>query len=115
MFSKLTVLACILSLLPSLAGAQEIAALVAAQPAQSEQRSIEPSAPVNLMPTEGTLVRMAAASEQQGSAVTEEQRARKTHSGLTFSEFVDVHFGGYRWVYWAVAGAILIAIHANAD
>ena len=28
-------------------------------------------------------------------------------------DFWDVHFGGYRWAWWALAGAGLIAIHAN--
>ncbi len=28
-------------------------------------------------------------------------------------DFWDIHFGGYRWAWWALAGAGLIAIHAN--
>jgi hypothetical protein len=27
--------------------------------------------------------------------------------------FWEIHFGGYRWVWWALAGAGLIAIHAS--
>ena len=27
--------------------------------------------------------------------------------------FWQIHFGGYRWAWWALAGAGLIAIHAN--
>lgn len=34
---------------------------------------------------------------------------QKSHSWDTFW---DVHFGGYRWAWWALAGGVLIAIHA---
>lgn len=27
--------------------------------------------------------------------------------------FWEIHFGGYRWAWWALAGAGLIAIHSN--
>ena len=29
--------------------------------------------------------------------------------------FWEIHFGGYRWAWWALAGTALIAIHAGAD
>ena len=112
MFFKLTILACIVSLLPSLAGAQEVGVLLNAPPAQ--ERSVATPSPVNLMPTEDKQARIVvAANDLKGDPAAEQQRARKTHSGLTFGEFVEVHFGEYRWIYWAVAGAILVAIHAN--
>ena len=112
MFFRLIILACIVSLFPSMVGAQEVGVLLNSQPA--ERRAVGPPSPVNLMPTEEAQTRvLLAANDLQGNPAAEEQRARKTHSGLTFSEFVDVHFGEYRWIYWAVAGAILVAIHAN--
>jgi hypothetical protein len=51
----------------------------------------------------------AMAGERQ--AVKEEQQTRK-HS---WDNFLEVHFGGYRWLWWAGAGAALIAIHVAAD
>jgi hypothetical protein len=29
--------------------------------------------------------------------------------------FWEIHFGGYRWAWWALAGTALIAIHAGAE
>ena len=39
-----------------------------------------------------------------------EVKASKSHS---WDNFWDVHFGGYRWAWWALAGGALIAIHAG--
>lgn len=112
MFFRLIILACIVSLFPSMVGAQEVGVLLNSQPA--EQLAVGTPAPVNLMPTGETQARvMVAANDLQGDPAAEAPRARKTHSGLTFSEFVEVHFGEYRWIYWAIAGAALVAIHAN--
>ena len=38
----------------------------------------------------------------------------KTQKGHSWDNFWEVHFGGYRWVWWALAGGALIAIHAAA-
>ena len=43
--------------------------------------------------------------------VKDEAKTQKSHSWDTFW---DVHFGGYRWVWWALAGGALVAIHAAA-
>lgn len=110
MFIKVIVVACLISMLPSLAAAGELGALTAAQPAP--QSAVASPLEVNLMPSQATESRMLVAANDL-QAPPAEERPRKTHSGLTFSEFVDVHFGDYRWVYWAIAGGILIAIHAN--
>lgn len=32
-----------------------------------------------------------------------------------YGGFWEIHFGGYRWAWWALAGTALIAIHAGAD
>ena len=114
MFRKLIVLICLLSFFPAAAGAQDLALLNTAQPAQelttaqTQPTSMDLSAP---MPKDEAFV--VAANEYQSAPVTE-ARPRKTHTGLTFQEFVDVHFGGHRWVYWALAVAGIVAIHVVA-
>lgn len=52
-----------------------------------------------------------AAKAGERQTVTEERQARK-HS---WDNFLEVHFGGYRWLWWAGAAAGLIAIHVAAD
>lgn len=116
MFLRLIALACLVSLLPSLAGAGEIAAL--APPQHVQQAAAPPAgAPVNLMPSqEGQARLVVAANDLQGAPAGEERQAKKTHRGLTMQEFVDVHFGENRWIYWAIAGVALVALHvAVAD
>ena len=111
MFKKFTVLACLISLCPAAAGAQEVAVLLNSQPAQ--ERQAEPAKTLNLMPTEERALTLMAANEQ-GAQATREQRPAKTHHGLTWKEFCEVHFGEYRWVYWAGAVAAIVAIHVVA-
>jgi hypothetical protein len=43
--------------------------------------------------------------------VKEEEKTQKGHS---WDNFWEVHFGGYRWMWWVLAGGILIGIHAAA-
>lgn len=43
----------------------------------------------------------------------ENPAAEKVKQESCCGDFWDVHFGGYRWAWWALAGAGLIAIHAN--
>lgn len=114
MMRKLTIFVCLVSFCPAAAGAQELAAI-----AQNPSTPIEspanqqPAREVDLSIRVSTQVAtLVAANDQQGSQAAEAERPRKTHSGLTFGEFVDVHFGDYRWVWWAGAAAALVAIHA---
>jgi len=111
MFRKLTVFICLLSLSPA-AGAQDLALLVVSQPAQRSADSA-PAREINLSPPvdRGPAV-LVAANDLQGSSTAEEQRPARTHTGLTFKEFCEVHFGEYRWVYWVGAVAAIVAIHA---
>ena len=114
MFRKFIVLICLLSFFPAAAGAQELALLDKAQPALEMTSGQTQPAPINLsapMPKDEAFV--VAANDYQSTKMTEE-RPRKTHTGLTFQEFVDVHFGGYRWVWWAAAVAGIVAIHVVA-
>lgn len=112
MFRKITVFICLLSLSPAAAGAQDLAQLVASQPALRPADSA-PARKINLSPPidRGPAVLMAA-NDLQGGPTAEEQRPARTHRGLTFKEFSEVHFGEYRWVYWVAAVAAIVAIHA---
>jgi hypothetical protein len=116
MFKKLTVLVCLVSLAPAAAGAQDVALLTTTAPAAAEASAAgnQPAREVDLSPPlrlhqDGMVV--AENDSQQKQMTGEEERPRRTHEGLTFKEFVDIHFGGHRWIYWAVAAAALIGLH----
>ncbi|QWV95414.1 hypothetical protein KP004_09665 [Geomonas oryzisoli] len=110
MLKKIAILACLVSFAPAAAGAQDVALLVNQQPAaQSETQK-----GVNLMPREERATTLVAVNDVQGTAAAAEERPKKSHSGLTFKEFCDVHFGEYRWVYWVGAVAAIVAIHVVA-
>lgn len=109
MFKKLTMLICLISFFPAASGAQEAAILLRGQPAH--EQATEPGKTVNLMPTKDPSATLVAANDVQGGQPAQEQRPRKTHTGLTFKEFCDVHFGEGRWIYWAGAVAALVALH----
>jgi hypothetical protein len=115
MFKKLTILMCLISFCPAAVGAQELTALQATPPAvertvdQQNIREIDLS-----IPAARQAATVMAANDQQNSQMSASERPRKTHTGLTFQEFVDVHFGEYRWIYWAGAAVALVAIHVLA-
>ncbi len=109
MFKKLAILVCLVSFAPAAAGAQDVALLANAQPAQQSEA---PRA-LNLMPSQEPAVTLVAANDIQGQPA-QEQGARKTHAGLTWKEFCEVHFGEGRWIYWAGAVAAIVAIHVVA-
>jgi len=116
MFRKLTVLICLLSFTPVAAGAQELALIANAQPALERTAEQAPARELNLMPAQATSDRiMVASSHLSGDKMAaEEQRPRRSHDGMTFKEFAEVHFGEYRWIYWAAAVAGIVAIHVFA-
>lgn len=117
MFRNLTVLICLISFSPVAAGAQELAVLAAAtQPAVEQPakdgagRAVDLSLPVQKEAPPPLL----AANDRQAGEPADAPRPHKTHTGLTFREFVDVHFGEYRWIYWvgAVTGIVLLHVLA---
>jgi hypothetical protein len=115
MFRKLVILICLVSLCPAAAGAQDLAAIASQQPSSERAADREPAKEINLSPSvEKMTATILAANDMQGVQATEEQRPKKTHSGLTFKEFCEIHFGEYRWVYWVGAAAVLVAIHVVA-
>lgn len=109
MIKKLAILVCLVSFAPAAVGAQDVALIANAQPVQQSET---PRA-LNLMPSEERAVTMVAANDIQGQPA-QEQQARKTHTGLSWKEFCDVHFGEGRWIYWAGAVAAIVAIHVVA-
>jgi hypothetical protein len=113
MLRKLTIIACFLSFSPVAAGAQELAVLVNSQPAQQSPATLQPAREVDLSPPAARQATVVAANDLVGNT-SAEQRPRKTHTGLTFQEFCEVHFGEYRWIYWVGAAAIIIGIHVVA-
>jgi hypothetical protein len=120
MLRKLTVFICLLSFAPAAVNAQGIAA-IAATPVAVESAAVPASLPERTMdlslPTaRSTAVLMAAADTSQGiaSAPAPEQKKAEKDSSFHWENFAEVHLGDYRWVWWVVAAAALIAIHASA-
>ena len=115
MFRKLIVVICLISFAPAAVSAQVLTS-IAAPPAAvvpAAEMAAPPAGELNLsLPAERSAVLMAAADTSQGTAPEQKQEARKSHS---WDNFVDVHFGGYRWLWWAGAAVILGVIHAGAD
>ncbi len=119
MFRKLTIVICLISFAPAAVNAQGLAALAASPAAAGlTADSPAPSAPAtNLsLPAERTkAVLLAAADSSQSAAmVSAPEQKKESRSAHTWDNFVDVHFGDYRWVWWAAAAAVLIGIHVAA-
>ena len=118
MFRKLTIFVCLISFFPAAVGAQELAVLKQA-PLGIERPVAQQAAPeVDLsLPVSRQAATVLAANDVQHdtmAAAAPAERPRKTHTGLTFQEFCEVHFGEYRWIYWVGAAAAIIAIHVVA-
>lgn len=120
MFRKLIVVFCLISFAPAAVSAQGLVS-VAAPPAAvvpATEKAPQPGGELNLsLPAErSAAVLLAAAETSQAMAMEnapeQKRESRRSHS---WDNFLDVHFGGYRWIWWAGAAAILVAIHANAD
>jgi hypothetical protein len=119
MFRKLTIVICLISFAPAAVNAQGLAALAASPAAAGiTADSTAPSVPAtNLsLPAERTkAVLLAAADSSQSTAMANAPEQKKeSRSAHTWDNFVDVHFGDYRWVWWAAAAAVLIGIHVAA-
>src|SRR6266568_750016 len=115
MLRKLTVLICLISFCPAAAGAQEVALLVNSEQATEHPAGEGPTRELNLSPAmEKMSANVMAANDTQGMQMMEAPRPKRTHTGLTFKEFCEVHFGEYRWIYWVGAAAAIAAIHIVA-
>jgi hypothetical protein len=115
MFRKLVILVTLISFCPVAAGAQDVAILVKQQ-ASEQMAASEPVPQLNLRAAaekaEPNVT--VAANDMQEAPVADAPRPHKTHTGLTFKEFCDVHFGEYRWVYWVGAVGAIVLLHAFA-
>jgi len=119
MFRKLTIVICLISFAPAAVNAQSLAALaVSPSSVASAAENTVPSAQesnLTLPSSRSSAVLLAAAESSQRSAmVTAPEQKKESRSAHSWDNFVDVHFGDYRWVWWAGAAAILIGIHAVA-
>ena len=119
MFRKLIVVLCLVSFAPAAVSAQGVVSVAASSTvAVSAAEKAPPSGELNLsLPAGRSAALLLAATETSPamameSAPEQKRESRRSHS---WDNFLDVHFGGYRWVWWAGAAAILVAIHAGAD
>ena len=118
MFRKLTVIMCLISFIPAAVSAQGLTTAAPQLSAVGSEKSTLPVQDVNLsLPAERSeSVLMAAAETSQGTAMgSAPARKSESRSSHSWDNFVDVHFGDYRWVWWAAAAAILVGIHVAAD
>jgi len=119
MFRKLTIAFCLISFTPFAVGAQGLTTLDTPPAAVAAARDLPPSTGqdinLSLPAASSTTMLMAAADTSKSAAmVNTPDRKSESRSAHSWDNFVDVHFGDYRWVWWAGAAAILIGIHAAA-
>jgi len=115
MFKKLTILVCLISFCPAAVGAQDLAAIKQSPLAAESGTELQPARQIDLsLPPARQAATVLAANDAQGNQSPATERPRKTHTGLSFEEFCEIHFGEYRWVYWVGAAAVLVAIHVVA-
>ena len=119
MFRKLVVVLCIVSFAPAAASAQGLVptSSPAAVVAPATDKAPTPGGELNLsLPAERSAVLLMASAETSQAMAMESapEQKRESRSSHSWDNFVDVHFGGYRWVWWAGAAVALIAIHVTA-
>jgi hypothetical protein len=115
MFRKLMIFVCLISFSPAALGAQGLPALADQSGASASEERAGGPANLNLSPPparDSGMVQLAANDRTADCA--ESPRPHKTHSGMTFKDFAEVHFGEYRWIYWvgAVTGIVLLHVLA---
>ena len=113
MFRKLTVLACLITFSSAAAGAQGLAPLADRSGPAFDEPAGAANLNLSLPPSKEPGMVQLAANDRQADAA-EAPRQHKTHSGMTFKDFAEVHFGEYRWIYWvgAVTGIVLLHVLA---
>lgn len=120
MFRKLIVVLCLISFAPAAVSAQGLVS-VAAPPAAVvpvTEKAPQPGGELNLsLPAERSAAVLLAAAETSPAVAMENapEQKRESRRAHSWDNFLDVHFGGYRWIWWAGAAAILVAIHVGAD
>ena len=116
MFRKFTVILCLLSFCPAAVGAQELAAIANSQSATDQSptqklhdKELNLSLPSREYPADKVVV---AENKNSGDAVNAGEVKKEKKSGITFKEWAEIHWGDYRWVWWAGAAGALVALHA---
>lgn len=120
MFRKLIVVLCLVSFAPAAVSAQGVVSVAAPSAAavSAAEKALPSGGALNLsLPAERSAALLLAAAETSPAPAMEKapEQKQESRSSHSWDNFVDVHFGGYRWVWWAGAAAILVAIHAGAD
>lgn len=103
MLRKVIVVLCLVSFAPLSAGAQELAA--ALLPAEVSAHGAE---------SRSDTPKIVVAANDRADAATADatpQKETKSRPSCTIRDFLDIHFGGYRWLWWVGAAGILIGIH----
>ncbi|UFS70006.1 hypothetical protein LPW11_19260 [Geomonas sp. RF6] len=108
MLRRLVVLICLMSFAPASVGAQQLAAALMPKEVTEQVAASQSSSVKNVMVAVNDVADRAATD-------TAGQKETKSRPSCTFGEFFDIHFGGYRWLWWAGAAAALVAIHVAAD
>lgn len=114
MFRKFTVIICLLSFCPVAVGAQEFAA-IANSPLATDQPIVQNQQNNDLklsLPANYPADKVYVAENQIGSDAVSGERNKEKKSGITFKEWAEIHWGDYRWVWWAGAAGALVALHA---
>jgi hypothetical protein len=57
---------------------------------------------------------LVAAAEQKNDGVSQAPVQIERQRKHSWDNFWEVHFGGYRWLWWAGAAAVLVGIHVAA-
>ncbi|MCM0081429.1 hypothetical protein L4X63_07490 [Geomonas sp. Red32] len=115
MFRKLMVVICLVTFIPAAAGAQELGRLASQQPVE-QTAAVTPVKASTVPSPQMAAAQVMAANDctDPATGATEVKEPRRSHSGMTFRDFVDIHFGEYRWIYWVGAAGALVALHAFA-
>lgn len=112
MLRNLTILVTLISFFPAAVGAQDLTALEQSPLAIERPAAQQSVREIDLSPRiDRQAANVLAANAVQGSQMAAAEHPRKTHTGLTFKEFCEVHFGEYRWIYWVGAAAAIVALH----
>lgn len=114
MLRHLALLVFFIAILPSAVGAEAIAPLVQAA-ATTGPAPQQPAAEPRLVASIASQAAQMAVNAPQDTSLTEAAPKEPGSCG-GLKNWIDIHWGGYRWIYWAGAALALVALHvAVAD
>lgn len=118
MLRKLFVVICLITFAPAAVGAQEVTVAAAPQPSAVRVAVGTSSAgDIDLsLPAASSRAMLLAAADSPRAIASDKAPEHRSESSIhNWDNFVDIHFGGYRWVWWAGAAVALIAIHVAVN